>query len=257
MLGIDFKSLLAPLLYVVTVFGGLYVFSTLYKRYYANQIIEPYFPRHKERDIYVSLLQLSDPPAPEQLLKAALVRRAMTDVQRILRIREDKPVIQALLQKGSLGDDVLTSITAAEKELEAEIQEVATEANAYVEGWAQIIFQTATEMLHNEKMRSYVENLPLHRGEKELRYTVKNPPKTLPSSPAITSPTVASPTVPAVPPPTPATAKTSNGLAPPTPATPITPGSGIESAVSSDAEGPTSPSTPRTPKSAKKNKKRK
>ena len=36
MLGIDFKSLLAPFLYVVIVFGGLYVFSTLYKRYYAS-----------------------------------------------------------------------------------------------------------------------------------------------------------------------------------------------------------------------------
>lgn len=36
MLSIDFKSLLAPLLYVVIVFGGLYVFSTLYKRYYAS-----------------------------------------------------------------------------------------------------------------------------------------------------------------------------------------------------------------------------
>lgn len=90
----------------------------------------------------------------------------MTDVQRILRIREDKPVIQALLQKGSLGDDVLTSITAAEKELEAEIQEVANEANSYVEGWAQIIFQTATEMLQNEKMRAYLENMPLHRADK-------------------------------------------------------------------------------------------
>ena len=134
--------------------------------YATDQIIEPYFPRHKERDIYVTLLQLSDPPAPEQLLKAALLRRAVTDVQRILRIREDKPVIQALLQKGSLGDDVLTSITAAEKELEAEIQEVAAEANTYVEGWAQIIFQTATEMLQNDKMRNYLETVPAQRAEK-------------------------------------------------------------------------------------------
>ncbi|KAI0079946.1 hypothetical protein K474DRAFT_1591114 [Panus rudis PR-1116 ss-1] len=166
MVSLDVKSLLAPLLYVTVVFGGLYIFSYYYKRYFANRVPEPYFPRHKERDIYVSLLQRTDPPAPEQLLKAALVRRAMTDVQRILRIREDKPAIQVLLQKGSIGDDLLNSIVAAEKELEAEILEVAQEANSFVEGWGQIIFQTATEMLHNERMRSMVEQLPAVRAEK-------------------------------------------------------------------------------------------
>ncbi len=89
---------------------------------------EPYFPRHKDRDIYVSLLQRTDPPAPDQLLKAALIRRAMTDVHRITRLREDKPALQNLLQKGSIGDDLWNSLLAAEKELEAEILEVAAEA---------------------------------------------------------------------------------------------------------------------------------
>ena len=63
---------------------------------------------------------MSDPPAPETLLKAALVRRAMTDVTRIIRLREDKPALQILLQKGSIGDDLWNSLLAAEKELEAD-----------------------------------------------------------------------------------------------------------------------------------------
>ena len=108
---------------------------------------------------------MSDPPAPETLLKAALVRRAMTDVTRIIRLREDKPALQNLLQKGSIGDDLWNSLLAAEKELEAEILEVAAEANAYVEGWGSVIFQTATEMMHNEKMRSLVEQIPAIRAE--------------------------------------------------------------------------------------------
>ena len=108
---------------------------------------------------------MSDPPAPETLLKAALVRRAMTDVTRIIRLREDKPALQNLLQKGSMGDDLWNSLLAAEKELEAEILEVAAEANAYVEGWGSVIFQTATEMMHNEKMRSLVEQIPAIRAE--------------------------------------------------------------------------------------------
>ena len=110
-------------------------------------------------------MQMSDPPAPESLLKAALVRRAMTDVTRIIRLREDKPALQNLLQKGSIGDDLWNSLLAAEKEMEAEILEVAAEANAYVEGWGSVIFQTATEMMHNEKMRALVEQLPSIRAE--------------------------------------------------------------------------------------------
>lgn len=129
-------------------------------------MVEPYFSRHRERDIYVSLLQKTDPPAPEPLLKAALVRRAMTDVTRIIRLREDKPALQALLQKGSIGDDLWNSLLAAEKELEAEIVETAAEANTFVEGWGQLIFQTATEMLHNEKMRTQLEQLQQQRIEK-------------------------------------------------------------------------------------------
>ena len=128
--------------------------------------MESYFPRHFERDVYVSLLQKTDPPAPDALLKAALLRRAMTDVTRIMRLREDKPALQNLLQKGSIGDDLWNSLLAAEQELEAEILETAAEANAYVEGWGTIIFQTATELLQNEKMRAVTESIPNIRAEK-------------------------------------------------------------------------------------------
>jgi translocation protein SEC66 len=98
------------------------------------------------------------------LLKAALVRRAIADVQRILRIREDKPALQNLLQKGSVGDDLWNSLLAAEKELEAEIVEVHAEANSFVEGWGQVLFQTASEMVANEKTRAIVEQIPLERA---------------------------------------------------------------------------------------------
>jgi translocation protein SEC66 len=96
-------------------------------------------------------------------LKAALVRRAIADVQRILRIREDKPALQNLLQKGSIGDDLWNSLLAAEKELEAEIVEVHAEANSFVEGWGQVLFQTATEMLANEKTRAVAEQISMER----------------------------------------------------------------------------------------------
>lgn len=105
----------------------------------------------------MTLLQQTDPPASDALLKAALVRRAIADVHRVLRIREDKPALQSLLQKGAIGDDLYNSLLAAEKELEAEIVDVVTEANSFVENWGQLIFPTANEIIANEKMRALFE----------------------------------------------------------------------------------------------------
>jgi translocation protein SEC66 len=118
----------------------------------ASRRLEPWFPSHPERDVYVSLLQC-DPPAHDGLIKAALVRRAVADVHRIFRLREDKGALSNLLQKGSIGDDLWTSFLAAEKELEAEILEVVTEAETFKQGWGNLIFQTAAEIVQNEKLR--------------------------------------------------------------------------------------------------------
>ena len=112
------------------------------------------------------MLQQNDPPVHEALLKAALVRRAMTDVARIVKLREDKPALQNLLQKGTIGDDLWNSLLQAEKELEAEVMEVVAEANTFVESWGTIIFQTAGELIANEKIRSVFEGTAALRANK-------------------------------------------------------------------------------------------
>ncbi|KAI0748234.1 Pre protein translocase subunit Sec66-domain-containing protein [Daedaleopsis nitida] len=249
-------SVLVPVLYVLIVFGSLLVFSSFYRRRNAQKVFEPYFPQHHERDVYFSLLQMSDPPAPETLLKAALVRRAMTDVTRIIRLREDKPALQNLLQKGSIGDDLWNSLLAAEKELEAEILEVAAEANAYVEGWGSVIFQTATEMMHNEKMRSLVEQIPAIRAEAERKYgkfplprlNVEAAPSA--SAPAAEPASVTTPSTPARSA-TPVSAK-SNGLAPPS-----ADSGTFSDSDRSEAASPSSPRSPSKSSPSKKSKKRK
>ena len=83
-----------------------------------------------------------------------------------MRLREDKPAMQNLLQKGSIGDDLWNSMLAAEKELEAEVLETAAEANTFVEGWGQIIYQTATEVLHNEKLKALLDSIESMKAEK-------------------------------------------------------------------------------------------
>jgi len=231
-------SVFVPVFYVLVLFGGLFIFGHFYRKRNASQQIQPYFPRHHERDTYVTLLQRSDPPASDALLKAALVRRAIADVQRILRIREDKPALQTLLQKGSIGDDLWNSLLAAEKELEAEIVEVHAEANTFVEGWGQVLFQTASEMLANEKTRAIAEQIPLERARNEVKYGKKSPGDQKSAAPAST------PTGTTVPKPS-TSPKSPASLAPPTP-------SAGADVISSEGEA-----SPRIPKSAKKSKKRK
>ncbi|TFK76517.1 hypothetical protein BDN72DRAFT_831092 [Pluteus cervinus] len=235
-------SVLVPVAYILIVFGGLFVFSYFYRKRAASRVYGPYFPTHAERNTYVTLLQKSNPPASDALLKSALVRRAMADVQRVLRIREDKPALQNLLQKGAIGDDLWNSLLNAEKELEAEIMEVVAEANSFVEGWGQVIFPTANEMIANEKMRTIFERTPELRAELELRYGVKAqsqasmvPVQLIPASQAPQRSQT---------PQTPQTPNKQNGLKPPAPA----------SIASSDGEGSVT-NSPRSSKS--KSKKRK
>ncbi|KAF5381059.1 hypothetical protein D9615_003895 [Tricholomella constricta] len=205
---------LVPIAYIVIVFGGLFIFSFFYRKHTSTQAYEPYFSSHPERNAYVTLLQKTDPPASDSLLKSALVRRAMADVQRVMRIREDKPALQNLLQKGSIGDDLWNSLISAEKELEAEIMEVVAEANSFVEGWGQVIFPTANEMMANEKMRVVFDNISEAKAELELKYDVKA---------KITATIGAAPT----------SQPRSNGLAPSS--------AGTDSVVSSDGEASSTP----------------
>lgn len=64
---------------------------------------------------------------PESVLKAALLRRAMEDIHRIMQIRNAKQALSSLLQRGSVGDDLWQRFLRAEREMEEELRDVVTE----------------------------------------------------------------------------------------------------------------------------------
>jgi translocation protein SEC66 len=66
-------------------------------------------------------------PVPDSLLKAALLKRAQEDVTRVVQMRQTKPALATLLQRGSIGDDLWTRFLRAEQELEAEVRDVMNE----------------------------------------------------------------------------------------------------------------------------------
>ena len=118
---VNYVSLIAPLSYIVVLVGSLGIFSSLYRKRKAAKAasLEPWFPPHTARDIYLSLLHLEGSKAvPDSVLKAALVMRAKEDIRRLMALRQSKNSLQVLLQKGCVGDDLWTRFSAAEAENE-------------------------------------------------------------------------------------------------------------------------------------------
>ena len=153
---VDWVSLSVPFAYIGILVGSLATFSSLYRKRKAGAFhlplfskcyaylvpakslsLEPWFPPHLQRDIYLSLLHLEpepgkdkSPTVPDGVLKAALLQRATEDIKRILEVRNSKQALSNLLQRGSVGDDLWQRFVRAEKEMEAELRDVVEEVRS-------------------------------------------------------------------------------------------------------------------------------
>ncbi|KAI1501730.1 Sec62/63 complex, subunit Sec66 [Biscogniauxia marginata] len=181
MFDIDWMSLALPFAYITTLGGSLFTFSTIYRKRKASQSanLEPWFPPHLQRNIYLSLLHLEPeaglekaPKVPDSVIRAALLRRAVEDIRRIIQIRTSKQALNTLLQRGSVGDDLNQRFLRAEKEIEEELRDVVSEANALAPGWGQTIFQSANEIAANSALRSRLEEIEA-RTESEKQWWEK------------------------------------------------------------------------------------
>lgn len=184
-------SIFVPIGYITVLIVSLSIFSKVYRKRTALALAKDHgnswFPEgHPERDIYQTLVQASATSAddagnaaaiPDVVLKAALLNRAMTDVKRIIRMRDDKQALSVLLQKGSIGDETMARFNMAEKELEAEILDVVSEANTFKEGWGQLIFPSASEMVAHLKHKEVYYDIHRQRAE-ESEYLLKRACKT-------------------------------------------------------------------------------
>lgn len=168
-------SILFPIAYLIALVGSLSIFSKILRKRQQNKpATEPWFPHHKSRDIYVSLLSM-DPPPPRPILVAALLRRAMDDVKLIWSIRDAKTSLTTLLQRGQIGDELWERFLLAEKELEGEIVEVVGEANTFEPGYGQRIFAMASEMVSHERWKEVYENIPKRRAEETAKLASNTP----------------------------------------------------------------------------------
>jgi hypothetical protein len=129
---VDWLMLTVPIAYIGILASSFAVFTNLYrKRKAANAAsLEPWFPTHLQRNVYLSLLHMENPKMPDSILKAALLRRATEDIHRIVQIRNAKQALQVLLQRGSVGDDLWQRFQRAEKEIEEELRDVVNEVSS-------------------------------------------------------------------------------------------------------------------------------
>ncbi|KAJ1341600.1 hypothetical protein BSLG_003827 [Batrachochytrium salamandrivorans] len=84
------------------------------------------------------------------VLTAALAKRAVEDVRRVLKIREEKPPLEQMVREGIVGEDLFDKIVRDERELEAELQQVIEDSEMYREGWGKTIFQEASAIAQSQ-----------------------------------------------------------------------------------------------------------
>ncbi|KAI0125951.1 Pre protein translocase subunit Sec66-domain-containing protein [Xylariales sp. AK1849] len=177
MFDIDWWSLALPFSYIFVLGSSLYVFSTIYRKRKFSQManLEPWFPPHLQKQVYSSLLEIAADDSgekktkvPDSVVRAALLRRAVEDIGRIVQVRQAKQALNVLLQRGSVGEDLNQRFQRAEKEIEEELREVVMEANALAPGWGQSIFQSANEMAANTMLRNRLDEIQAQtESEKE------------------------------------------------------------------------------------------
>lgn len=163
--------------------------------------LEPWFGPHLQRNIYLSLLHMEPeegsektPKVPDSVIRAALLRRAVEDIHRIIQIRTAKAACTSLLQRGSVGDDLWQRFQRAEKEMEEELRDVVMEVRAVIPqlgfmrsqanslfsfqanglnpGWGQAIFQSANEIAANTELRERLEEIQA-QADKEKEWWEK------------------------------------------------------------------------------------
>ncbi len=78
------------------------------------------------KEEYLALAEQFSPiiPSGKKVLMVALMKWGVEDMLRILRLNDEKGPLKNLVQQGVVGESLWEKISDAEKEIEADIQEV-------------------------------------------------------------------------------------------------------------------------------------
>lgn len=91
-----------------------------------EQQYDSYFGRNLEREIYLELCEQYSPENQDglKILMTNLMKRAVVGVSRLMKLRDEKGPLTALVKQGAVGEELLERMAQAEKEIEEELTEV-------------------------------------------------------------------------------------------------------------------------------------
>lgn len=129
----------------------LVVFKFIYDRYQkkARANKKRWFKTHPEKEAYEALL--ASKPDDEDGLRKALLRRAMTDVKRIVQMQEEKDSLFKLMRAGAVPETIWNDFKDSEQEMQLEMFDLQAEAETFKPGWGQAILTEAAQLVQRER----------------------------------------------------------------------------------------------------------
>lgn len=129
----------------------LVIFKLAYNRYQRQKQLskKKWYPTHPEKDIYEELIAKGE--ENEDVLRKALLRRAMTDLKRVWELQEEKEALHKLTRSGAIPESMWNSYKDADHDMQLEIYDLQAEAETFKPGWSQLILKEAAQLVQREK----------------------------------------------------------------------------------------------------------
>ena len=123
--------------------------------------------KFEETDIFNDLVEQE---AEQKKLGQALMKRAVANIQKMMKLREDKQAVSILLKYGSVGDDLWNELATAEEVLSADIMDTVESAELVKQGWGQSIFPEAQQIVQHEQRKAQEANqLRIHKMMQQMK----------------------------------------------------------------------------------------
>lgn len=129
----------------------LVIFKLAYNRYQRQKLVnkKKWFPEHPEKEAYEALVAGGE--ENEEVLRKALLRRAMTDVKRVWQLQEEKESLHKLTRSGAIPESMWNSYKDADHDMQLEIYDLQAEAETFKPGWSQSILKEAAQLVQRER----------------------------------------------------------------------------------------------------------
>lgn len=129
----------------------LVIFKLAYNRYQRQKLVnkKKWYPVHPEKEAYEALITNGE--ENEEVLRKALLRRAMTDVKRVWELQEEKEALQKLTRSGAIPESMLNSYKDADHDMQLEIFDLQAEAETFKPGWSQTILKESAQLVQRER----------------------------------------------------------------------------------------------------------